>query len=269
MRNSLGLTPECQVIPLWGSLKGSLPFGTGRLELFAPTTPRAARNPAVIVVPGGGYKVVAPQECTPVALVLREHGFHVGILYYRTTPHAFPHAFNDLTRAVRLLRNNADGFGIDGARIGLIGFSAGGHLAGLVSFAPNLHTDLDDDLVDAVSARPNRLMLVYALVRLSPPTHEESVRNFLGASQADLRTRRQFDLERLLDSQSPPFHLTHAIDDDVIPISGALALADRARDLGVPFDWNIMHHGGHGFTLRAGLTSTDWPKSLLDFLGAL
>jgi len=261
--------PNCSVLALWTGLKEPLAFGTGRLELFRSGTPRASRNPLLVIVPGGSYRVLAPQDCTPVAELLCEHGYHAAVLYYRVKPHAFPNAVADLSRALRLMRKNAAMFSIDPDRIGVVGFSAGGHLAGLSAFAPHLHRDADDDLVDTVSPRPDRLSLVYPVVRLALKSHHRSAQNFFGAAQPGPETTRGFDLDFLVEPGAPPFQLTHAVDDPIVPISPSLALLDRAAHIGVEVQANILPSGGHGFVVRPGVAGTTWPGPLLDWFESL
>jgi acetyl esterase/lipase len=257
---------DCRVVSLWNGRKGPLPFGVARLEIFAPETAHAAANPVIVVVPGGGYGIVAPNEGIPVARVINSWGFHAAVLNYRIAPQAYPAALADLARAVRLLRVRGQEFGIDRARIGVLGFSAGGHLAGLISFAPDHPVDHDDDLAATVSARPDRVALVYPLVRISGQTHAESARNFFGPTTSEVGPR--FDLDQLIGPDAPPFLVTHAEDDDVVPVIGPQTLVARARALGIEARDNILPTAGHGFVLQQ-IGEAAWPQPLRHWFDAL
>lgn len=143
-----------RIIPLWpdGSAhNGEDSSGRPRLEFYAPVGPAqhgsggqvpapATLWPAVIVCPGGGYGFLAPHEAAPVAWMFARHGIAAFVCHYRVAPHRFPAPYADVARAVRLVRAMSRGLGIDPARIGLMGFSAGGHVAVNVATRPDFIT---------------------------------------------------------------------------------------------------------------------------------
>jgi len=177
-----------RIIPLWpeGSPNGGAEGGTRpHLAYYAPVNkpegPEGPQTwPSVIICPGGGYRFHAPHEAAPVAWMFARHGIGALVCHYRVAPERYPAAFADVARAVRLTRSLAPGLGIDPARIGLMGFSAGGHAAVTVATRPALYRDPADDLAGVRSARPNRTILAYPVISMVEQAHEECVANLLG-----------------------------------------------------------------------------------------
>jgi acetyl esterase/lipase len=258
---------NCESILLWSKQKNDLSYGAGRLEFYRSSSPRAPRNPTVLIIPGGGYRIVAPKEGAPVAARLLNEGYHAAVLYYRTNQ-GHPAPFADVARAMRLLRFSHEKFGIDPERIGMLGFSAGAHLAGLATFAPDLYTDIDDDLAADQAVRPDRLIMVYPVARLSPPTHEQTAAHFFGQGNVAPLNDSRFDLVSRIDSNAPPFLLVHARDDDVAPFEASAQVIERARALQIDAEFLPLECGGHGFVLDS-LASEHWPSVLLEFLAKL
>ncbi|MDC0742937.1 alpha/beta hydrolase [Polyangium mundeleinium] len=253
---------DCKVIPLWRGRKSGLPTWGPTMEVHRADRPRATPGPAVVIFPGGGYQVNAPSESLPVVRWLCDAGFHAVLAFYRVAPCAYPAAVADAMRAVRLTRHHAAELGIDPERIGMVGFSAGGHLAGLVSFAPHLMADPDDDLAATISPRPQRLALVYPVGSFLPPTHEGSVARFCGVDSPDADLRARFSLERLVDRDAPPVLIAHAADDLTVPLTSSLTLARAYRENNVDVSAHVFPRGGHGFVLEPPDAGAAWPDPL-------
>jgi len=156
-----------QIVPLWpdGSPNNTvadadMPAGRPCVELYVPPTWQPVDKPraCVLICPGGGYTLRARHEGEPFAWLFAQAGMFAGVVHYRVQPNRHPAPFADAARAVRLVRSRADEWKIDPARIGLMGFSAGGHLAATVGIQSDLVRDEQDDLAATVSARPNRIV---------------------------------------------------------------------------------------------------------------
>ncbi|MCG3149673.1 MAG: Acetylxylan esterase [Verrucomicrobiae bacterium] len=237
-----------------------------RLAIFQPdrreTNPRAA----VIVCPGGGYAGLAPHEGDPFAALFTAHGFVSAVLYYRVAPWKFPAPQADACRAIRLLRANAGQFGVDPQRIGLMGFSAGGHLVATTAAQPDLHHDQHDDLVDTVSARPDRAILAYPVASFGEHTHLGSVHNLLG-NPPDPQMREQLSNEKHVTANHPPTFLFHTADDDGVPVQNSLLYADACRRARVPVELHVYESGWHGVGLALDNPALcGWSNRLLDWL---
>jgi acetyl esterase/lipase len=257
------------VIPLWPDGSPHNPAQASerpRLTLYRPV--RSAMNPmaAMIVCPGGGYSGRAAHEGAPFAELFALHGIFGFVLDYRVSPHRFPAPFMDAARAVRLVRHKAGEWGIDPQRVGLMGFSAGGHLAASVATQPDLHREPLDDLADRYSARPDRSVLAYPVISMVAEHHVGSTRNLLGPDASE-DLRRQHSHELHVTPQSPPTFLFHTSDDGAVPLSNSLRLATALRAAGVEVEVHSFAHGPHG----VGLAMADpnlrvWTTLLMNWL---
>ncbi|MFN4025753.1 MAG: alpha/beta hydrolase [Hyphomonas sp.] len=280
-----------EVIPLWpdgppGGVPAGLqekivhrdnPFGlpdraahdvtAPSLSIFRPDAPDGS---AILIIPGGGYRwVVIDKEGFEGARHFAAQGATVYVLRYRL-PHqgwaAGPDTpLQDAQRAIRLIRSRAGADGIDPGRVMVMGFSAGGHLAGSLAtrFDAAVYDPADD--VDAMSARPDAAALIYPVATLTEPhAHAGSRENLLGPAPA-ASTIAAYSLETLVRPDMPPVFLMHAADDAAVPVENALLLYDALRVAGVPSALHVFEAGGHGFGLR-GIDGTQleaWPSLIL------
>lgn len=236
---------------LW---EGDAPAAQGKadddvptLTVYKPQTPNGA---AVVVCPGGGYGGLAEHEGKPVAEWLNTIGVTGFVLKYRLGPrYHHPVEMGDLLRAVRLVRSRADQWGLDPHRVGVLGFSAGGHL---VSTALTHFDDGNPDATDPVDKSPSRPdfgILIYPVITLEgSDAHAGSRKNLLGDNPSS-------DLIDLLSSQkqvtdkTPPCFLVHSSDDRVVPFENSLMFARALHAHHVPVELHVFDHGGHGFGL--------------------
>ena len=243
-----------KAIPLW-------PEGAPGIEEATPQevptiTPylldTAERRAAVIVCPGGGYVMRAPHEAEPIARWLNSIGVVSFVCDYRVAPYKHPRPMQDAQRAIRWVRANADACGVDAGKIGILGFSAGGHLVATVG----THYDSGDaqaaDPVDRVSCRPNALILCYAVISSGPCGHQGSFQNLLG-EDASVELRWSMSNELQVTPDTPPSFLWHTADDGGVPVENSLGFAGALSRCKVPFDLHVFQHGAHGL----GLASDD------------
>lgn len=239
--------------------------------------PRHPDGTGLLVLPGGGYqRVVLDKEGSALVPALVEQGgLTLFVLRYRLPGEGRDDreaALADAQRALRLIRHHASQWQLDQRRIGVIGFSAGGHLAA------RLGTDFDavvypaTDTIDQASARPDFQLLVYPVIDMADPAlaHPGSRERLLGPA-ADPALARHYSMQYRVRHDTPPTWLVHAADDDAVPVNNSLMMFQALQGAGVPVELHVFAHGGHGFGIRGtrGLTSAAWPRLALDWIASL
>lgn len=221
-----------------------------RLTPFLPDADRPVA--AVIVCPGGGYHKRAPHEGGLVAEWLRSLGIAGLVLDYRVAPYRHPTPLGDAQRAIRLVRAMADAWRIDPRRVGILGFSAGGHCAASAATSFD-HGDPDaEDPVERQSCRPDALIACYPVITFTEPHgHQDSMENLLGitAEQVDERLRLEISLETRVTPETPATFLWHTASDPGVPVEHSLMFAAALSRCGVPFALHVFPTGGHGLGL--------------------
>ena len=215
---------------------------------------RQGRAPALVVFRGGAY-ATSHGSGGGTAEWAATNGL-VGVeVDYRTqaTGDAFPGNYADAARALRLVRDHAGSWAIDPARVGVLGFSAGGHLASLLSTQPTLYVDPEDDLAARIPARPDFVILAYPLISFvagySPGAFVGSVENFVGRRDVDDETRRRFSNELHVSAGHPPVFLWTTADDALVPAEHSRRFAEACKRANVPVTFELFPHGSHGMGL--------------------
>lgn len=207
---------------------------------------------AVIVCPGGGYEFRADHEGEPIALWLNTLGISAFVLRYRVAPYRYPNALSDAKRAMRTVRHRAAEFGLDPARIGILGFSAGGHL---VSTAGTLYDAGDANAADPIerlSSRPDLLMLCYPVITMQDPYTHQGSRNALLGPDVSAEEIDSLSSELNVTADTPPTFLWHTSEDGAVPVENSLRFASALGRNGVPFDLHVYALGGHGMGMAEG-----------------
>ena len=205
----------------------------------------------VVVCPGGGYVHLAmDHEGTQIAEWLNNLGISAFVLTYRLGPkYHHPIELGDGQRAVRYVRAHASEFGIDPHRIGIWGFSAGGHMASSVGTHFDAgHTDSADP-IDRESSRPDFMILSYPVITFEEPYLHRGSRNALLGNNPDLALIELLSNERQVTKDTPPAFLFHTSDDPVVPVENSIAFYSALRKAGVPAEMHIYEHGPHGVGL--------------------
>lgn len=263
--------PPAKVEPLW--LSGA-PGAQGAAEEDQPTLayyPAKARKngTAVVVCPGGAYRVLAmDHEGAQVAAWLNSLGVTAFVLRYRLGPkYHHPAQMNDVQRALRTVRSRAAEYGIEGNKIGVWGFSAGGHLASTAATHIAEGSSGAADPIERVSSRPDFAILTYPVISLTTEyVHKGSRTNLLG-DKPDEAEVRLLSNELQVSKQTPPTFLVHTSEDTGVPPENSILFYLALRKAGVPAEMHIYEKGPHGFglgSLDAVLSS--WPARLADWL---
>ncbi|HOL72129.1 MAG TPA: alpha/beta hydrolase [Bryobacteraceae bacterium] len=265
-------TPETRL--LWpqgapGAL-GDGPEDKPSIAIYLPPREKAT-GAAVVVCPGGGYRVLAmDHEGKQVAEWLNGHGIAAFVLSYRLGPrYHHPIQLGDAQRAIRTVRALASEFRIDPGRIGIWGFSAGGHLASSVGTHFDSGNPDAPDPIDRVSCRPDFMILCYPVVSLvTEYVHKGSRANLLGEN-FDPKLAEFLSNEKQVTSQTPPTFLFHTDADRGVPPENSVLFYLALRRAGVPAELHIYEKGNHG----VGLAPKDpvlssWPDRLADWLKA-
>ncbi|MBB6503529.1 acetyl esterase/lipase [Sphingomonas endophytica] len=243
------------------------------LTVRRPAQPNGA---AVMLIPGGGYGFLAfDNEGEEQARWLTARGVTCFILTYRLPGEGWRDRalvpLQDAQRGLRLIRAHAARYGVDAKRVAVIGFSAGGHLAGSLATRHAERTYAPVDASDRLSARPDLAGLIYPVVSLSEPfTHTGSRDNLLG-TPSDESARRAASVERHVDAQTAPVFLVHASDDGTVPIANSLAMYQALLAAQRPAELHAFDKGGHGFGVRlpAGTPAAAWPTLFAAFAAQL
>ena len=210
------------------------------------------KHPAVLVCPGGGYSWCSTREDEPIALKLLAWGYRVFILNYSCAPCHFPAQLCEVAAAMELIYTNADKWHIDVKRIAIMGFSAGGHLAGHYSNrynCPEVRALFPDSKAVAAS------ILCYPVISAAPGhRHEGTIQNVSGHTQITDEDVAFFSLNNLVTDATPPTYLWHTAEDDVVPVANSILYAQALTQHKIPFDLHIYTHGAHGLSTVDSLT---------------
>lgn len=233
---------------------------TPTLTIFPPPPDRATGT-AVIICPGGGYgHVTTVKEGYKVARWLNAAGVTGIVLKYRLGDYGHPAPLQDAQRAIRTVRSRAKQLGISPGRIGILGFSAGGHLASTAGTHFDAGLASAKDLIERVSSRPDFMILIYPVISLRDGVgHAGSRRNLLGA-KADAGLVEQLSNELHVTARTPPTFLVHAKNDGV-KVANSILFHEALRKAKVPAELVLFETGGHGFGLgTGGGPAATWPK---------
>lgn len=247
-----------EIVDLYKYCGRAAPEGArGSLTAYVPRTAEKVSTrrlrPAVLILPGGGYAYTSEREAEPVALRFLARGYAVFVLEYSCTPHRFPVALREAAMAMGYIRENASRFGVDPGMVAALGFSAGGHLCGLLG---TLYDSPEvSDIGPAELLRPDALGLNYPVVVSWGRTHEGSFQNLTG-EDADLRSR--LSLEKLVRPDMPPVFLWHTRDDASVPCRNSLILAQALEKTGVDFAMHIYRRGRHGLSTADEMVYPTW-----------
>lgn len=280
------IQPDLKQIPLWGN---TIPDGPGpqgaeeitangsltnvsmpRLIVHKPSRPNGT---AILVISGGGYAhIELGKESTPVANWLQSQGITAFELIYRLPQEGWKTThvpFQDAQRAMKLIRSIAVQYKIDPAKIGVLGFSAGGHLAGLTAAQPDKKYYKPMDAIDALSAKANFAGLIYPVITMLPPFNKTHAKKSILGENPTIAQEETYSVELQVSSNMPATFLAQAIDDPISPINNSYLMNGALEKAGVPVEMHIFQTGGHGWGMgKKNSPVSVWPDLFQTWLKA-
>ncbi len=230
-------------------------YNTNRPELEEFAIRDGKRHSCFLILPGGGYDHLSNHEGANVAKRLNEKGISAFVLYYRVKPYAHPVYLWDVKRAMRYIRYNADRYGIEPNKIGIMGFSAGGHLGCLCAehYDSFEHEPTDD--TDNVSARPDLLCMCYPVVSITKSiSHARSGDNMCGGNN---HVRELLSCELNVREDMPHTFIWHTFEDKSVDCRNSLEFASAMKEKEQYFELHIFPEGKHGLDIAEGIKGTE------------
>lgn len=267
------IAAQPEVVILWpmgapGAL-GERPEDKPQLTVSLPA-PEQATGAAIVVCPGGGYGGLAmDHEGKQIAEWLNSMGVAAAVLEYRHRGKGYGHPapMQDVQRALRIVRARAQDWGVDSQRVGVLGFSAGGHLASTAATHFDRGNAQSDDPVERESCRPDFAILCYPVIALGAPfTHMGSQRNLLG-EDAKPELIASLSNEKQVTADTPPTFLWHTTEDTAVPPENSIFFYLALRRVKAPAELHIFEHGRHGLGLAKNIPGVSlWPKLCEEWL---
>ncbi|WP_058307659.1 alpha/beta hydrolase [Gracilibacillus massiliensis] len=222
--------------------------------------------PLVLVIPGGGYQHRAYHEGEPVAEWLNQNGYHACVLRYQVAPIQNQITIKQGQLAIQLIRSNLREWGLScDSKVGVLGFSAGGHLAATISNHFK-ETSVPDDLPNEYSSRPDFQILCYPVITMEDHTHQGSKQNLLGLNP-DQKLMDQFSCEKIVHKDTPPAFIWTTANDQAVPAFNSLKYAEALQAHDIPYELHIYQDGRHGLGLADEHPNTrEWKNACLDWL---
>jgi acetyl esterase/lipase len=284
-----GLTQSVTEMPLYpgvipgskqSSVKERVAFVNGTVRIsyvIAPTltkfAPAKPNGTSVIICPGGGYGVLAiDHEGVEVAKAFNEFGITAIVLKYRLPNDSImvdktTGPLQDAQQAIRMVRKQAVAWGLNPNKIGIMGFSAGGHLASTA--ATHFNFIVDVPVNDTTSVRPDFTILIYPVISFDDSiTHKGSKNNLIG-SKPSAEAVRMFSNELQVTKKSPPAFLIHAGDDGAVPVENSIRFCQACIKNKVPVEMHLYPKGGHGFGMHNKTTSDKWFDRLIIWMSTI
>lgn len=214
----------------------------------SPELPFCEKRAAVVICPGGGYRICSDTEADGVAMGYSAAGFHTFVLRYSLgEAAAYPRPLTDLSRAVKLIRENAEEWGVISDNIAVCGFSAGGHLAA------SLGVHWSEEEIQKLSGctgeenRPNALILGYPVISASWLERSNNAQRIIGDRDYN-KTYRDFNLHLCVNEKTPPTFLCHSFSDTSVPVADSMKFAEALNEKDIPFELHIWPNGRHGLS---------------------
>ena len=260
-----------KTIPLWPNgapgAKGSADEDIPSLTIFLPTA-----NPTrtgVVIAPGGGYTHLAmDKEGFAVAKWLNQHGVAAFVLKYRLGPeYHHPIEIGDAQRAIRMVRANASTYGVAADHLGMMGFSAGGHLTATAGTHFDKGNPGAADAIDRQGSRPDFLVLAYPVITFTDPFAHTGSRKFLLGDSPDPALVKALSAETQVTRDTPPTFLFSTTDDKTVPVMNSVMFYSALVKAGVPAEMHLFQHGSHGVGLAPGNAELSvWPDLLIKWM---
>jgi acetyl esterase/lipase len=238
--------------------------------------PDSANGAAILVVPGGGYTHLADKhEGIDVAKFYNQHGFDAFVLHYRLNNgeqkgHRYPDQYNDITTAMRLIKSRAKEWKFSPDKVGVIGFSAGGHLTSTLGTMIMIGEKESKNPLEQFSTRPAFMMLIYPVILLNSKfTHKGSAEMLLGKTP-DPKMLEALSTNNRVTPQTPPTFIVFSNDDEVVPVENGILMYEALRKEKIPVSFHVYDHGGHGYGMAPNLPVVhSWTRLSVEWLARL
>ncbi|KHD37220.1 acetyl esterase [Clostridium acetobutylicum] len=211
------------------------------------------KRTAILILPGGGYNHTSSREAEPIAVNYNAAGFSTFVLHYSVAPNRYPQPLLDAARAISIIRENADEWNIDKDKIAVCGFSAGGHLAGLLGVNWFKEELFNVDGIRKEFLKPNALILCYPVITSGKFAHEKSFKCLLGDEGKKLLD--EVSIEKHVTGKTPRTFIWHTFNDKVVPVQNSMLFTEALSKVEVSFEMHIYPDGKHGMAL--GTKETD------------
>lgn len=265
-------------IPLYKNAIPGMKASTGKakpesLPNLTIYKPAQSNGKAIIICPGGGYSHLAyDKEGTKIAQEFVKWGITAFVLKYRlpddtTMMDASVAPLQDAQQAIRFVRNNATEWGVNKNQIGIMGFSAGGHLAATAATHFDFKADAGNN--DTISVRPDFAILVYPVISFDSTITHKGSRNKLVGAKAPAERIAYFSNELQVTPKTPPVFLVHAGDDGAVPVENSIRFYQACIKNKVPVEMHLYPKGGHGFGLNNKTTDDNWMERVKNWMGRL
>lgn len=244
-------------------------ISTPRMRVYRPAQ---ANGAAVVVCGGGGYfRIQLWKESTPIARWLQQRGFTVFELIYRLPNDGWEASapFMDAQRAMRIVRTRAAAFGIDPKQIGIMGFSAGGHLAGFTALQPQRQLYAGSDIYEKASARPDFSVLLFPVVSLRKPYDTTRTRREIIGETPTAEAESAWSLDTYATADAPPTIIFASADDKIAPPGHGIMLFEKLNAAGASAELHLFRDGGHGWGLgRPDQVLSQWPEMFVKWFSS-
>ncbi len=251
-----------ETIKLWNNIPGMCEEEP--VMEFYPSVKKAS-DTAVVIFPGGGYRIRADYEGQGYAEYLNSLGINAFVCQYRVAPHRHPLPLLDARRAVQYVRYNAEKYGIDPKKIGVMGSSAGGHLAATLCTCFEAFDDalVNKDEIDAVDFIPDFQILCYPVIALEDFGHIGSKNNLFGDNSEDRELIASYSAHNRVSEKTPKAFIWHTFTDSVVNVKNTLAYAWKLKDFNIECEIHVYQNGPHGMALALNnLSVGQWSSSL-------
>lgn len=243
------------------------------ITVYAPEKPNGI---ALLVTPGGSYqRVVLDKEGSDLAPAFNAQGYTLFVMTYRMPADGHAEGSDaplaDVQRALRTLRARAAEWHIDPQKIGIMGFSAGGHVAASLETRYNEQVYASVDAIDQQSARPDFAVLAYPVISMDPTIAHRGSRKALIGDTPTAEQQRRYSPEQNVTPETPPTFILHAVDDPAVPVENSLVMFNALRAHRVPTELHLFAEGKHGFGIRGtkGLPVVEWPRLAMNWIASL
>ena len=250
--------------------RAAINIKTPTITAYVPEKPNGV---GILVIPGGGYeRVVLDKEADELSSWLNGEGITYFVLKYRLPKNNHKNKeivpLQDAQRAMRIIRNHSKEWGIDNKKIGVMGFSAGGHVASTLANKYEEEVYEKSDAIDEISARPDFQILGYPVITMTEPYAHKGSRKYLLGENPDLDLIEKFSMEKNVHENTPMAFIMHATDDKSVPVENSLKYYTSLKDYKIPVELHLYQDGGHGYSIRGtiGKSVANWTSVVTNWL---